>query len=134
MDEHKTILWWRLLSSIAVLNILLWVVTVALLSQDSAYVKWHILLSGIYTAVCAFRSFVPRIDLERYCLVDSRFSSMVVGRSAATVAEISFAIQIGLLMHEVGGLAGVVWVQSMALPVVVLLTSECSSTCRSSSI
>tara|TARA_Y100000589_G_C26997775_1_gene565404 strand:- start:88 stop:873 length:786 start_codon:yes stop_codon:yes gene_type:complete len=122
MEERKTILWWRLLSSIAVINILLWVLTVAPLPKYVPYMKWHILLSGIYTAVCAFRSFVPRIDLERYCLIDSMVSSMVVGRSAATVAEISFAVQIGLLLHEVGALSGLLWVQAMTIPVIALLT------------
>ena len=130
MEEHKTILWWRLLSSIAVINILLWVLTVAPLSTDLPYVKWHILLSGIYTAVCAFRSFVPRIDVERYCIVDSWVSSMVAGRSAATIAEISFAIQIGLLLHEVGAMTGLAWMQLLTLPVIALLTlAQCFCWC-----
>ena len=93
-EEHKTILWWRILSALAIFNLILWGITAATVSTDAPYVTWHLMLSGVYTAVCAFRSFLPRIDLERYCLVDSMASSMVAGRSAATVAEISFAIQI----------------------------------------
>ena len=107
MDEHKTVLWWRTLSALAVINILLWMTVASTVNIDAPYVRWHLILSGIYTAVCAFRSMLPRIDLERYCLVDSMASSMVVGRSAATVAEVSFACQIALLLHEVGGSAGV---------------------------
>ena len=122
-EDHKTILWWRILSALAIFNILLWGATAATVGTDAPYVKWHLLLSGIYTAVCAFRSFLPRIDLERYCIVDSMASSMVAGRSAATIAEISFAIQIGLLMHEMGAAADVAWVQSMTIPVIVLLTT-----------
>ena len=130
MEVHKTILWWRLLSSIAVINILIWVLTVAPLSADVPYLKWHIILSGIYTAVCAFRSFVPRIDVERYCIVDSWVSSMVAGRSAATIAEISFAIQMGLLLHEVGGMTGLTWLQTLTIPVIALLTlAQCFCWC-----
>ena len=130
MQEHKTILWWRLLSSIAVINLLVWALTVVPLSNNVPYLSWHIILSGIYTAVCAFRSFVPRIDLERYCLIDSMVSSMVVGRSAATVAEISFAVQIGLLLHEAGFLAGLEWVQALTIPVIALLTiAQCFCWC-----
>ena len=130
MEEHKTILWWRLLSSIAVINILIWVLTVAPLSADVPYLKWHIILSGIYTAVCAFRSFVPRIDVERYCIVDSWVSSMVAGRSAATIAEISFAIQMGLLLHEVGAMTGLTWLQTLTIPVIALLTlAQCFCWC-----
>lgn len=121
-EEYKTVRWWRLLSTLAVFNLVLWTLTAFSVPTDAPYVRWHILLSGIYTAVCAFRSFIPRIDLERYCMVDSPVSSMVAGRSAATVAEISFAIQIGLLMHEMGGAAGIAWVQALTIPVIVMLT------------
>ena len=121
-EDHKTILWWRLLSALAIFNLVLWGITATHVSADAPYVRWHILLSGIYTAVCAFRSFIPRIDLERYCIVDSPVSSMVAGRSAATIAEISFAIQIGLLMHEMGGAAGIAWVQALTIPVIIMLT------------
>mmetsp|Transcript_16885 Transcript_16885/g.30273 ORF Transcript_16885/g.30273 Transcript_16885/m.30273 type:complete len:281 (-) Transcript_16885:1148-1990(-) len=101
-DPEKTYVWWKLLCGIATTNILLWIWTYANTHQDqlSGYRKFHLILSGIYTFVCAYRSVLPRIDLERYCLFDTQFSSVVLGRSAATVAEISFAIQIALLIHE----------------------------------
>ena len=121
MNEDKTIIWWRILCGVAVLNILLFVLTACSVSVASPYVRWHLILSGIYTAVCAYRSFWPRIGVERYCLVDAMRSSMVFGRTAATVAEVSFAIQIALILDEMGGLAGLSWVQSMAVPVVLLL-------------
>lgn len=59
-------------------------------------------LSAGYAAGCAFRSFLPRIDLERICLVESWLSSMVVGRSVATVAELCFIAQCALLLHQAG--------------------------------
>src|SRR5262245_28916730 len=39
-----------------------------------------------YVFGCAFRSFLPRADVQRICLVDHWLSSVVVGRSVATVA------------------------------------------------
>ena len=51
-------------------------------------------LSGIYTFVCAFRSVFPRVDAERVVLYDNFLSSIFLGRFLATIAEISFALQI----------------------------------------
>ena len=64
------------------------------------------------------------MDLERYWIIDSWVSSMVAGRSAATVAEISFATQIGLIMHEIEAAAGYSWVQSLTVPVIRLILSR----------
>jgi len=59
-----------------------------------------LILSGIYVIGCAFRTFLPRIDLERVCLIGSWFSSMMIGRSVATVAEICFIAQSAILLNE----------------------------------
>ena len=67
-----------------------------------SYQQSHLVLSGIYVFVCAYRSFLPRIDLERYCLWDTPLSSIFLGRSAVTVAEICFAGQMALFLHRLG--------------------------------
>lgn len=121
-ETHKTVLWWTLLRGIAVANGLGWLVTAALVERDTPVVQVQLGLSLVYVLVCAFRSFFPRIDLERTCIVDSPVSSMVAGRSAATVAEVSFAGQVALFVHLVGAAAGIGWVQGLAVPIVVLLT------------
>ena len=108
--------------ALGLFNTVLWVVVVSQLKHEGPYVPWHVLCSGVFTAVCAFRSMLPRIDLERYCLLDSMASSMVIGRTGATLAEISFACQIALLLHEAGNLAELHWVQMLAYPVVFLLS------------
>ncbi|MBL90477.1 MAG: hypothetical protein CMH56_01505 [Myxococcales bacterium] len=120
--EHKTIRWWRGMVALGLFNMVLWVVVVSRLKHEGPYVPWHVLFSGVFTAVCAFRSMLPRIDLERYCLLDSMASSMVIGRTGATLAEISFACQIALILHEAGNLADLAWVQMLAYPVVFSLT------------
>jgi hypothetical protein len=120
-NEQKTVLWWRALSTLAALNLAAFALTAATVDVERPYVAAQLALSGVYTAVCAFRSFLPRIDLERYVLVDSFASSIVVGRTAATVAEVSFAGQLALLLHEIGGHAGLPALQQLAPLVVVLL-------------
>ena len=119
-SHKKTLLWWKILSAIAVFNICLWVTANYYLHSQvgelSQYTSWHLSLSGVYVAACAFRSFWPRIDLERYVIVDHWISSVVLGRSAATLAEISFAIQMKLFIDELythtpgGFLQGYTWI------------------------
>ena len=42
-----------------------------------------------YVFGCAFRSFLPRADVQRICLFDTWLSSVFVGRTVATVAELA---------------------------------------------
>jgi hypothetical protein len=60
------------------------------------------LLCAAYVFGCAFRSFLPRADVQRICLFDTWLSSVVVGRSVATVAEICFAAQWAIILHQLG--------------------------------
>lgn len=117
-DAKKVWTWCAILRAIAVFNILLWAVTCMPLGGASTVLRWQVALSGIYVAVCAFRSWLPRVDLERYCLVDTPLSSMFVGRTAATVAEISFAIQVALCLHHIGEVAQMPWIMQASYFVV----------------
>ncbi len=131
--QHSTVLWWRLLSAAAAINLALYGVTVAVVDRDAPYVLPHLVLAGIYTAVCAYRSFLPRIDLERFVLVDHVATSVGLGRSAATIAEVSFAAQLALLVHEIGGRAGLPVLQAVA-PLIVVLLATAQLFCWSSVI
>ena len=85
-------------------------------------------LSGIYVLVCAFRSFLPRIDLERYCLHDTPLSSIFIGRSCATVAEICFSIQCALLLFGLGELlvSPVITIVSfLVVPIIIIAQVFC---------
>jgi hypothetical protein len=103
-------LWWVTLSVISVLNILAWFYSAWLFNQRKAVINPAIYrgrrvilwMSGIYVIVCAFRSFLPRIDLERICLVDSWLSNVLLGRSITTVAELSFIMLCVVLLREAG--------------------------------
>lgn len=66
------------------------------------------------------------MDLERLVVVDTRLSSIFLGRTAATVAEICFALQLGLLVHQLGVHAGLPWVQmaAWAIPVFMVVAQD----------
>lgn len=124
-------IWWVSLSLFSVINIGAWIYSTQLFIRrrtaihPEAYV-WRrriVWLSGIYVLGCAFRSFLPRIDLERVCLVNSWLSSMAVGRSVATIAEICFIAQCAILLREAGKGAGdklAVMVSLALIPLIVI--------------
>lgn len=134
--DHYTLLWWAALSSIALVNISVWVCTYRALADATAiaanhpYQRHHLTLSGIYVFVCAYRSFLPRIDLERYCLFDTFASSIFLGRLAATIAEIAFSAQIALFLYHVGSVYDHVMMQYLALVLVpVIAMAQCFCWC-----
>ena len=107
--SNPVALWWSFLVSVSGLNIAL------LVGLRTAYranpfgagnasfaAEPLALLSGAYVFGCAFRSLLPRADVERICLFDSWLSSVLVGRSVATLAELCFAIQWVIILRELG--------------------------------
>src|SRR5262245_37239371 len=114
----KVWLWWTILRVIAALNILLWLAICLPRAGASSMGSCQVALSGVYVAVCAFRSWRPRVDLERYCLVDSPWSSMFLGRCVATVAEVCFAVQVALALYQVGAIANLPWIATASAAVV----------------
>ncbi|MGD2171188.1 MAG: hypothetical protein PVI79_11065 [Gammaproteobacteria bacterium] len=99
---NKTFIWWKFLCVMAVLNIVVWMWALAVNAETQNFSYLQPILSGFYVMVCAFRSFFPRIDLERYCLIDNPLSSIALGRSLATLAEICFSIQCAVLIYDLG--------------------------------
>lgn len=132
-DERTrpTLLWWRSLAALGAFNVGLWLVVWATVRPANTYVAWHLALSGVYAVVCAYRAILPRIDLERRVLLDHPLSSIGAGRAAATVAEVCFAAQVALALHELGGVAGLSWVQG-ASPVVVVALASAQGFCWAS--
>lgn len=118
MDGARKLRLWRAaLAAVACVNIGVWL---SLRATDE-YGRRQLFLSGLFTFVCAFRSFLPRVDLERFVLTDSWLSSVFIGRAAATVAELSFAAQIALMLVEVGARADLPIAGMVAMLVVPLL-------------
>ena len=107
-------LWWVLLCVVSVLNIAAWSVSFAALSRrQSVLPAWvyerrrlQLLLSAGYVFGCAFRSALPVYDVGRVCLFDTWLSSVIVGRSVATFAELCFALQWALMLGEISRATG----------------------------
>jgi hypothetical protein len=77
---------------------------------------------------CAFRSVLPRADVQRICLFDTWLSSVLVGRSVATVAEVCFVAQWAIILLQLGALTGSDAVLSVAWIIVpLILIAECFS-------
>jgi hypothetical protein len=111
------------------LNVALWLLAAAAVTREhdpitgespaGSYIQ--LLLSAGYVAGCAFRSFLPVIDIPRIVLIDSRLSSVLIGRSVATVAELCFAAQWALLLHRTAPLGANSFVQAVSLAIVPLI-------------
>jgi hypothetical protein len=85
-------------------------------------------LCGAYVFGCAFRSFLPRADVQRICLFDTWLSSVVIGRSVATAAEVCFALQWAIVLYQLGGIARVDTSLNIALLLVPLIVmAQCCS-------
>lgn len=98
-DAHKTYRWWKFLCLMALINMTAWLYVFFNYETTETVFYIQASLSGIYVLVCAFRSFYPRIDLERYCLHDSPLSSVALGRTCATIAEVCFSAQLAIIVY-----------------------------------
>ena len=102
--------WWLILCAIASVNIVAWVCTARMvkrrragMSTDAyAACRMQLILSAAYVFGCAFRSWHPVFDVPRLVLLNSWLSSVIVGRSVATVAELCFVAQWALMLRETG--------------------------------
>jgi hypothetical protein len=127
--------WWRLLTLVSGANIAAWFWLYHQLYSGPASrlagtpgVGLMLFLCAAYVFGCAFRSVLPRADVQRICLFDTWLSSVVVGRSVATVAEICFAVQWALMLHQLGSMAGAPTTLSVAWAVIpLILIAECFS-------
>jgi hypothetical protein len=125
--------WWGFLTLVSGGNIAAWFLLYQQLPAGAAggldgTLGLMLFLCAAYVFGCAFRSFLPRADVQRICLFDTWLSSVVVGRSVATVAEICFAVQWALLLHRLGTMAGAETSLNIAWAVVVLIViAECFS-------
>ena len=60
-------------------------------------------LALIYASVCAFRAVLPRGDVTKKCLIASPLSTPLVGRSLATLAEISLSVIVAKVLERALG-------------------------------
>jgi hypothetical protein len=127
--------WWGLLSLVSAVNIAVWFVLYRWLLEQPAGglasasgIQLMLLLCAGYVFGCAFRSFLPRADVQRICLFDTWLSSVMVGRTVATVAEICFAVQWAIILYQLGTMTGAETVLNIAWVIVpLILIAECFS-------
>jgi len=127
--------WWGLLTTVSGANIAVWFLLYRQLHEQptgglgsTSGIELMLLLSAAYVFGCAFRSFLPRADVQRICLFDTWLSSVVVGRSVATVAEICFAAQWAIILHQLGTMTGADTTLNAAWVIVpLILIAECLS-------
>jgi len=153
--SNPVVKWWGLLTFVSVVNIAVWFALYSELQDHrtgvavwslltNAFVERQtgsagsaggtsgiglmLLLCAAYVFGCAFRSFLPRADVQRICLFDTWLSSVVVGRSVATVAEVAFAAQWAIVLHQLGTITGAGTVLNAAWVIVPLIVvAECFS-------
>src|ERR1700710_765739 len=127
--------WWGMLTLVSGVNIAVWFALYHRLHQPAAGVAGSIsgteimlLLSAAYVFGCAFRSLLPRADVQRICLFDTWLSSVAVGRSVATIAELAFAAQWAMMLHQLGTTTGAGTTVNIAWVILpLILIAECFS-------
>jgi hypothetical protein len=133
--SNPVALWWGFMIVVSGLNVALWLSLYRqsrknLLARVGATLRIELMtwLCAAYVFGCAFRSMLPRADVQRICLFDTWLSSAFVGRSVATVAEIRFVIQWVIILSQMATLtksAAARGVSKVVVPLIVL--AECFS-------
>ncbi|MDB6106103.1 MAG: hypothetical protein JWO52_6102, partial [Gammaproteobacteria bacterium] len=123
--------WWYFLCLLAALNVAAWSVAAQALGRRQATLsvesytacRIQLVLSAVYVFGCAFRSVLPVYDIPRLCLFDTWLSSVAVGRSVATVAELCFVSQWALVLNATAKSTGSVVARSVSLLLVPLIAT-----------
>jgi len=127
--------WWGLLTLVSGVNIAVWFALNRSLQEPrtgglgaASGIELMLLLCAAYVFGCAFRSLLPRADVQRICLFDTWLSSVMVGRTVATVAEVCFVAQWAMILHQLGTMTGADTSLNAAWAIVpLILIAECFS-------
>jgi len=127
--------WWGLLTLVSGVNVAAWFWLYRYLHEpqtgslhSASNVELMLLFSAAYVFGCAFRSLLPRADVQRICLFDTWLSSVTLGRSVATVAEVCFAAQWAMVLYRLGTMTGADTTLNAAWAIVpLILIAECFS-------
>src|SRR5665213_1227438 len=132
--SNPVVWWWALLTLVSGVNIAVWFGLCRTLQEPrtgglgGASIELMLALCAAYVFGCAFRSFLPRADAQRICLFDTWLSSVMVGRSVATVAEVCFVAQWAIVLRQLGTITGADTTLNAAWVIVpLILIAECFS-------
>jgi len=128
-ESTAVIVWWVTLAALSVGNIVAWAVVAWGVRREMAtadggtrrFRRLQVILSGLFTFGCAYRSFLPRVEGERFCLYGSWVSSVFIARAVATVAELAMVAQWALLLSRWAREQRVAWVLFIARLLVPLI-------------
>jgi len=135
--QNPVAIWWMFLVTVSLGNMTAWFWSRRFLQQKLTkesdlearqLVRLLLLASAGYVFGCAFRSFLPRADVQRICLFDTWFSSVMLGRSVATVAELCYVFQWAIAIRYLARKANCPWaltVSSLIVPMIAF--AECCS-------
>src|SRR5262245_32229034 len=105
--SNPVAIWWGSLLVVSSANIALWLLVHRrsrrqVLDRARGIFRIELLLAlcAAYVFGCAFRAVLPRADVQRICLFDTWLSSVFVGRSVATVAEVCFVVQWAIVLRQ----------------------------------
>ena len=132
--SNPVAIWWGFLLTVSAVNVAALLRLRARFSAgrgDKPAAIWLeplFLLCAVYVLGCAFRSVLPRADVQRICLFDTWLSSVMVGRSVATVAELCFAAQWAIVLYALGKVANSDTAKNIAKTIVptILVAEICS--------
>ncbi len=108
--SNPVTLWWVFLISVSLVNIVAWIWARTSMKQiyrdeltsegNRIPKRVHLVIwcSAAYVFGCAFRSFIPRADVQRITLFDTWFASVFLGRTVATIAELAFVVQWAIVL------------------------------------
>jgi hypothetical protein len=128
-------IWWVFLIGVSVANIAALLLLIARYRSAAANrrtgrlaIEPLLVLGAIYVVGCAFRSVLPRADVQRICLFDTWLSSIFIGRSVATAAELCFALQWAIVLRTLGNLANSDTAKNISKAIMPLIAvAECCS-------
>jgi hypothetical protein len=133
--SNPVVRWWGALTLVSGVNIAIWFLLYRYLNDprtmsagSASGIELMLVLCAAYVFGCAFRSFLPRADVQRICLFDTWLSNVMIGRTVATVAEVCFAAQWAIILHKLGTMTGADTTLTAAwliLPLIVV--AECFS-------
>jgi hypothetical protein len=106
--SRAVVAWWAILCAVSAANVRAWFVSrrelhTRMRHSPRAHHRtriWQVPLSGVFVAVCAIRACFPRTGVARIVLYDGWISSVLIGRSLATIAELCFMGQLSLILWE----------------------------------
>ena len=127
--------WWSFLTLVSGANIAAWFMLYREFHDNPlgsaaspSDIQSMLVLCAAYVFGCAFRSVLPRADVQRICLFNTWLSSVMIGRTVATIAEVCFAAQWVIIMGRLGAMTGADTTVNASLAILPLIViAECFS-------